>query len=377
LAQRDIARMMSKFEDTPLFEFQKVLVKRNKIIIDLESKKFHGIKARASRFLVSEKLPSLSSEVVNISAIESMAHCRGQFGKPALRPVLDLLEKRPDDVGVLLTAVQLLTKANNIAPAIPLVESFSKRLERASDTSTTDVRFSPGVVALIVALHSARGGESSAKTELTNAAQYWRQRGSDGARAMSLLREAGLRLVKSLKPSELVAAGESFEALREQGSRDPLLGAGLVAAFATVDPGKISEQLDELPSADSLTGNIAVEDLINSGVAMVNPTGLHAKKRGPDEGVDEKMTMKKRRRKLPKNYEEGKTMDPERWLPLRDRSSYRPKGKKGKKKAIEATQGGFVKEEETLRLVGDAGAVRVERAPIAGASAKKKKKGKK
>lgn len=37
-------------------------------------------------------------------------------------------------------------------------------------------------------------------------------------------------------------------------------------------------------------------------------------------------------------------MDPERWLPLKDRSSYRPKGKKGKKKALDATQGGVVRE---------------------------------
>ncbi|CRK48855.1 hypothetical protein BN1723_016965, partial [Verticillium longisporum] len=88
--------------------------------------------------------------------------------------------------------------------------------------------------------------------------------------------------------------------------------------------------------------------------------------------------QKKRKRKLPKDFEEGKKMDPERWLPLRDRSSYRPKGKKGKKKANDSTQGGFVKEEETLELAGGAGSVKVERAPTASSSSnKKKKKGKK
>ena len=82
---------------------------------------------------------------------------------------------------------------------------------------------------------------------------------------------------------------------------------------------------------------------------------------------------------MPKDYVEGKAMDPERWLPLRDRSSYRPKGKKGKKKAMELTQGGVVKEEgESLELAGGAGTVKVEKAAGGGGGGKaKKKKGKK
>lgn len=79
---------------------------------------------------------------------------------------------------------------------------------------------------------------------------------------------------------------------------------------------------------------------------------------------------------MPKNYEEGKQPDPERWLSLRDRSTYRPKGKKGRRRAQEVTQGGTVKVEETLELVGGAGAVKVEKAPGV-QTGKKKKKGKK
>jgi signal recognition particle subunit SRP72 len=65
-------------------------------------------------------------------------------------------------------------------------------------------------------------------------------------------------------------------------------------------------------------------------------------------------------------------MDPERWLPIKDRSSYRPKNKKGKKKAMEATQGGVVKDEE-LELAGGAGTVKVEKSNVGGGKAKKKK----
>jgi signal recognition particle subunit SRP72 len=81
---------------------------------------------------------------------------------------------------------------------------------------------------------------------------------------------------------------------------------------------------------------------------------------------------------MPKDFEEGKKMDPERWLPLRDRSTYRPKGKKGKKKAMEMTQGGMVKEEESLELAGGAGSLPVQKASGGGGNKNKKKgKGKK
>lgn len=81
---------------------------------------------------------------------------------------------------------------------------------------------------------------------------------------------------------------------------------------------------------------------------------------------------------MPADFVEGKKMDEERWLPVRDRSSYRPKGKKGKKKVADLTQGGVVREngEESLELTGGAGTVKVEKAG-AGGKGKGKKKGKK
>ena len=45
-----------------------------------------------------------------------------------------------------------------------------------------------------------------------------------------------------------------------------------------------------------------------------------------------------------REHDPAKKADPERWLPIRDRSSYRPKGKKGKQRAAALTQGGPVSE---------------------------------
>ncbi|KAH3903471.1 uncharacterized protein SCODWIG_01270 [Saccharomycodes ludwigii] len=50
--------------------------------------------------------------------------------------------------------------------------------------------------------------------------------------------------------------------------------------------------------------------------------------------------MLKKSKRLPKNYDPNVKPDPERWLPLRDRSSYKP-SKKEKKLGIKRTQGGI------------------------------------
>ena len=49
---------------------------------------------------------------------------------------------------------------------------------------------------------------------------------------------------------------------------------------------------------------------------------------------------------MPKDFDPDKTPDPERWLPRRDQSTFRAKGRKGKRKGgNDMMQGGVVKEE--------------------------------
>lgn len=368
---------MSSPDENSLFEFQNALQCRNKHIVDLEAKKFRGVVSRTSQTLESSKLSIVSPGLANIAAIRAAALCEGQTGRAALRPILALLEKRPDDVGALLTAIQLHVEARNISAATSLLEAFSMRTEGARDASATDTRFSPGLVALAVALYKEQGRVSSASAELRQAAQYWTKKGDGNGRAGALLREAGTCLLKSPNAIDVDTAGASFEALNKQGgSIEPVAAAGLVAAFAIADEGKVADRLSGLPSVVSLTAGVDVSALLQGGLAKVVVEGSERRKRAREEDRADAKTNKKRRRKLPKDYDEGKKMDPERWLPLRDRSSYRPKGKKGKKKANEATQGGVVKDEEMLALVGGAGTVKVEKATTSGPPSKKKKKGK-
>ncbi|KAK0739189.1 hypothetical protein B0T21DRAFT_138604 [Apiosordaria backusii] len=369
-----------------LFEFQSAALQRNKNIIDLQAQKFEGKENTASRLLSKNQVPDLSVSKVELGVAGAAAATKLAVGKPTVRELLPLLEKRPNDVGLLLTIIQLYVQISTLPPAILLLEKFFARLEEANTPEHADVRFAPGLVALAVSLYRSQNRQKDVRNELAKAAAHWRSKTESSGAGASIAREAGIELLRSSHPSDLAAAGEAFEHILSAQPGDRTATAGLVASYATTDFSKVEPYLASLPPVEKLTQGVDVNSLIEAGVALLTPpASQQSKKRKLEEDgttapekEKQQPAKKQRKRKLPKNYDPTKKPDPERWLPLRDRSTYRPKGKKGKKRAQEATQGGVVKEEETLELAGGAGSVKVEKAGGGGGGAnKKKKKGKK
>lgn len=396
-----------------LFEYQSTVLRRNKYIIELQCQKFRGVKKTTGHIIAGEPSSPVSTDKAALGVIHAAAKAELQTGKEALRSILPMLDSRPDDVGLLLTIIQLYIQTEQPGKAIALLETFFKRLEAATTPDRADVRFAPGLVALAVSLYHLQGRHAAIRAELAKAAAHWEKKSSrtsttttSSRSSDSLLREAGIALLHSSNPSDLSVSGAAFERLTAASPDDRAARAGLVASFAVSDPSKASPHLDALSPVDKLVSGINVATLLEGGVAssLLLPAApasgaAASKKRGAPESEDttaaaaaakkpktttgESQPPRKRRGKLPKDFDPSKKPDPERWLPLRDRSTYRPKGRKGKKRAAEATQGGPVKEEETLELVGGAGAVKVEKAGGGGggggggAGGKKKKKGKK
>ncbi|KAK3297563.1 uncharacterized protein B0H64DRAFT_392454 [Chaetomium fimeti] len=374
-----------------LFEYQSSVLRRNRYVLNLQVQKFPGVGKTTSKILSKEPVPAVSSSKCDLGILGAAAASQLQTGQEALRHVLPLLETRPDDVGLLLTVIQLYIQLQNPGPAINLLETFLKRLEAATTPDHADVRFAPGLVALAVSLYRTQGRHSAIRNELAKAAAHWQTKTGPAASGAgtSLLREAGIELLRSSHPADLASAGEAFAHLLAAQPGDRIAKAGLVASLATTDFSKVQPYLDALPSVEDLTRGVDATALLEAGVATAPAAAQQArgKKRAHEEDETGKERQqqqsqpakKRRKRKLPTSYDPSKQPDPERWLPLRDRSSYRPKGKKGKKRAADATQGGVVREEETLELAGGAGSVKVEKAPASGGGGggKKKKKGKK
>lgn len=335
--------------------------------------KFNGADISTHNQILNASTPTALLDVAPLGVINAAARTQMVKGQAAIRKILPVLEKRPNDIGLLLTIIQLYVQMRNPGPALTILETFLKRLETATNADYTDVRFSPGLVAATVALYRLVGRQNSIRAELARASAYWRSKPE--CPSTSLLREAGVELLRSSNPEDIVAAGATFEKLVAQPGQDITAAAGLVASFATRDYAKVEPYLQKLTPVERLTAGADIQALVDAGVCSVAAPTTATKKRAATSGP-EKPAKRHKKKRLPKDYEEGKQPDPERWLPLRDRSTYRPKGKKGKKRAQEVTQGGVVKEEETLELVGGAGAVKVEKA-TGNQGGKKKKKGKK
>ncbi|KAI9723412.1 MAG: hypothetical protein M1812_001296 [Candelaria pacifica] len=353
------------------FQHQSDILHRNAYTLDLLSLKYTGVANSTSKFLLQQPSPTISARVNSISVLNAAAHAKNQVGRPGLKEILPLLEKRPNDVGLILTIIQLYLLTNNHGSAITLLESFFARLEASTTSSDQDIRFAPGLIGLLVSLYTIQGRKTHIRTELAKAASYWRRKQKPD---IALLRAAGSALLESSKPEDLTAAAEIFSDLRAQDPNDRFAIAGYVASHAITSPQKLGPEVEKLTPTQRLISNIDVDALEAAGIATLPiPPNTNTKKRPAEE--DTKPTKKRiRKSRLPKNYDPSKTPDPERWLPMRDRSSYRPKGKKGKMKQAALTQGGVVeKGEESLELTGGAGKVKVEKVGGGGAVAGKKK----
>ncbi|KAG9228977.1 hypothetical protein BJ875DRAFT_214705 [Amylocarpus encephaloides] len=363
------------------FEHQASILRRNRYAIDLQSMKYSGVAYHTACAIAKSPKPTISPFVGTLGVLNAAGTAKCESGKAGLKQILPLLEKRPNDVGLILVIVQLYVLTNNPAQATELLETFLRRLEESTTSTDHDVRFAPGLIAVLVSLYRLSGRKAPIKQELGKAASYWRRKSKSSP---TLLLSAGTSLLESSDARDLRVAGEMFTSLRSKDPNDRTAIAGCVASYATTDLPKVASELDKLTLVSRLISGVDAAALEDAGVPYLPtpPAQVASKKRAAESSEKEKekpaKVRKIRKSKMPKDFEEDRKMDPERWLPLRDRSTYRPKGKKGKKKAADLTQGGVVKEEgESLELAGGAGTVKVEKSAGGGGNKKKGKKGKK
>jgi len=336
------------------FSYQSNILRQDEYVMSLLSQKVDGVASSTEKVITAFPAHSLSPAVNMAAVLNAAAHARNaETEKAALKEIVPLLEKRPNDVGLILTITHLYVITNNYAAATHMLESFFKRLEQSGSASDLDVRFSPGLVATIVSLYAQQGRPGASKNELAKAAEYWRKphKSKTEAPSKSLMVAAGTALLDTHNPENVKSAGEIFKGLYDQDNDDRAAIAGLVAAYSITDPLSIpAELLSYLPEASRLVSDVDAVELEKAGVPLgtltsVNLGAVSQKRSAPNKEAPSR-AKKLRKARMPKDYEEGKKMDPERWLPMRDRSYYRPKGRKGKKRAEGLTQGGVVENEK-------------------------------
>ncbi|KAI1007763.1 hypothetical protein K3495_g462 [Podosphaera aphanis] len=366
----DLIPKLTKSEK--LFSNQTNILQRNQYVISVQTYKFPGV-ARSTAQIPSNQSPTISPHVNLLSVINAAAHAKNQSGKLGLKAILPLLEKRPNDVGLIMIIVQLYIQNNNPEQAVSLLETFLKRLEESKVSSAQDIRFAPGLVAILVTLYRITGRKAPIISELTKAALYWSQKNQP---CVSLLRAAGVYLLESPNSKSLTTAREIFKLLLDHDPNSKIAMAGYIASHSSTELPDPAYKCDKLTPVSDLVAGIDAAALEKAGAILIPSSIAISKKRSAE---DKKAPSKKRKlskKRTPKDYVEGKALDPERWLPLRDRSYYRVKGKKGKKKTIDSTQGGIVKEPNSITstLGSGPGVVKDERTNVTKTKKKKNKK---
>lgn len=359
-----------------LFDFQNNALVGNTHAADLLVQKYEGMIRSTAKALSQRSYPSTETSTNLLSVYNAAAHAQGQTGQKALKKLLPLLESRPKDLGLLLTVVQLHVNTGNTTSAITAVERSLRSLEESVSETDQDTRFNPGLMSVLVSLYQLEGRKLQIRSALAQAASYWRNKPEA---PVSLLRAAATSLLHSDDPSDLSTAGDLFRSISQKDPSDRVAIAGYVASRATLDYSQVESQLNRLPEVSELVADVDLSALESAGVmpsassvaaAAAAIAGARKRVAADKEGGAAKRVRKSR---LPKDYDPNKKPDPERWLPLRDRSTYRPKGKKGKQRAAERTQGGVVSEKI------DVSSAPTQQKPSGGgggSSKKNKKKGK-
>lgn len=378
LTHRSLYKTPSTILPDKPFSYQSAAINRNNYTLDLLAHKYDGI-IRSTANLA--QTPTLDSATVSLSAFGAAAHAHNQAGKEALKSVLPVLERRPNDIGLLLVCMQLYIHSSNPAAAISLLENFFTRLDSSSEASAQDVRYAPGLIGVLVSLYTSRGQQSHARSELAKAARYWRQHSNPpiSSRALGhLYKSAGAALLESSVPADQQLAAELFSHLHEKDSSDRYASAGLVAALARANPSAIDdEKLSALTPLSRLISSVDVTSLENAGIPKSAPSSAPttSTKRAAPSSAQPPKSKKLKKSKTPKDFDPAKKMDPERWLPIKDRSSYRPKGKKGKARQAMFMQGGAVAEDSGAGSGASTPAAQVVEAKNAAKKGKKKGKG--
>ena len=324
------------------FSYQSVPYSANKRTIDVQALKFDGMK----RPSVPKDSSPVSPDALLASVFSAAAHARNEVSKAAIKKVLPEVSKRPNDVGLIITLVQMYVLTGNAPAATQLMESLFERLDSSVAENEQELRFNPGLVSILIGLYRNQGRRVQIKQELAKVASYWR---SKSKAPPALLRAAGSSLLETSDAQDTKAAAEIFTKLREQQANDKSAIAGYVASHAT-DSNAVSEEVEKLTPVTDLTSNVDVDALENAGIPQ-SSNALHIaqltrsrKRAAPDSASSKPKRVRKSR--LPKDYDPTTKPDPERWLPMKDRSYYRPpKGKKkGKRGGDDRTQGGAVNE---------------------------------
>jgi signal recognition particle subunit SRP72 len=249
-----------------------------------------------SKDLTSLALKSLSNANVFLDQDNAKKHA-----KKSLKYALKTKEIAPA-----LIATQLNVNVGNLDGSVEILENLDE-----------ENLLVPGISSLLLSLYESLNSEKKKLNLFNQIYQRYKDFNELSADEYEFLKIISFKFLESAneQAKELLVKLNTFK-------QDDLVSIVLG-----------EKDTSELKRVEELTTGLEVDDLIKQGVELIS-------KQTTVNSQNYKVTKKRHqiRKKLPNSYDENKQPDPERWLPMKDRSYYKPK--KGKKKNVKETQGG-------------------------------------
>lgn len=206
-------------------------------------------------------------------------------------------------------------------------------------------KYLPGVVSAIVSLLLGTDNKAAASQVLKNSVEWYKKNKISDGDLTDMWRQAANF---HLRGGEAETAASSLEELLKNNPNDEKTLAQLVIAYAKYDPVKAQQTSKRLPALDSITNSAEIDALeatnwMMNTKAAKKTTSTKADQSPSTPGSESQKIRKRRTRKrkgkLPKEYNPDVAPDAERWLPKYERTGYRRKRDKRSKDIIKGSQG--------------------------------------
>ncbi|KAK9119976.1 hypothetical protein Scep_018069 [Stephania cephalantha] len=226
------------------------------------------------------------------------------------------------------------------------VAAAAGHLQVAADSlaRVPDIQHMPATVATLVSLKERAGDIDGATAVLNDAIKWWSNSMTENNSLSLIMQEAASFMLRHGREE---AAANLYENLvKSHGSAEALAGLVSTAAHVNIDKAETYEK--NLKPLSGLKG-VDIDSLEKTSGAHVESGGNLQNIRTYVEGKGKAKSKKKRKRKpkYPKGFDPanpGPPPDPERWLPKRERSSYRPKRKDKRAAQVRGSQGAIGRE---------------------------------
>lgn len=211
-----------------------------------------------------------------------------------------------------------------------------------------DIQHMPATVATLVALKERAGDIDGADAVFDSAIRWWSNAMTEENKLSVIMQEAAAFKLKHGRKEDAARLYE--EIVKSHGSIEALVGLIQTAAHVDVEKAEAYEKkLKQLPDLKA----IDVDSLEKTSGAKHAEGGSHmgTTTSYEDSNKEKKKKKRKRKPKYPKGFDPanpGPPPDPERWLPKRERSSFRPKRKDKRVAQIRGSQGAVAKEAGTV-----------------------------